>query len=149
MTAYFIRRFLLIIPTFLGITIMVFIVTRFVPGGPIERIIAEAQQMQSMEGGRTSGPSSAEQSQPLSTEQIRGSAAAATAMEAPSLEERRGNSWSLARSQRFSVCALSFDFLRIAGRNRRHQLLCIGMLGISIELLGSFQLHDMTASILA
>jgi ABC-type microcin C transport system permease subunit YejB len=46
MTAYFIRRFLLIIPTFLGITIMVFIVTRFVPGGPIERIIAEAQQMQ-------------------------------------------------------------------------------------------------------
>jgi microcin C transport system permease protein len=70
MTAYFIRRLLLIIPTFLGITIMVFIVTRFVPGGPIERIIAEAQQMQSMEGGRTSGPSSAEQSQPLSEEQI-------------------------------------------------------------------------------
>ena len=70
MTAYFIRRFLLIIPTFLGITIMVFIVTRFVPGGPIERIIAEAQQMQSMEGGRTSGPSSVEQSQPLSEEQI-------------------------------------------------------------------------------
>ena len=71
MTAYFIRRFLLIIPTFLGITIMVFIVTRFVPGGPIERIIAEAQQMQSMEGGRTSsGSSSAEQSQPLSEDQI-------------------------------------------------------------------------------
>ncbi len=46
MTAYFIRRILLIIPTFLGITIMVFIVTRFVPGGPIERIMAEAQQMQ-------------------------------------------------------------------------------------------------------
>jgi microcin C transport system permease protein len=70
MTAYFIRRFLLIIPTFLGITIMVFIVTRFVPGGPIERIIAEAQQMQSMEGGRSSGTSAAEQSQPLSVEQI-------------------------------------------------------------------------------
>jgi len=70
MTAYFIRRFLLIIPTFLGITIMVFIVTRFVPGGPIERIIAEAQQMQSMEGGRSSGTSAAEQSQPLSSDQI-------------------------------------------------------------------------------
>ncbi len=70
MTAYFIRRLFLIIPTFLGITIMVFIVTRFVPGGPIERIIAEAQQMQSMQGGRTSGPSSVEQSQPLSEEQI-------------------------------------------------------------------------------
>jgi len=42
MTQYFIRRFLLIIPTFIGITILVFMVTRFVPGGPIERMIAEA-----------------------------------------------------------------------------------------------------------
>ncbi len=70
MTAYFIRRILLIIPTFLGITIMVFVITRFVPGGPIERIIAQAQQMQAMEGGRNTGPSSTEQSQPLSAEQI-------------------------------------------------------------------------------
>ncbi|MDX2501159.1 MAG: ABC transporter permease, partial [Deltaproteobacteria bacterium] len=38
MTAYFIRRILLIIPTFLGITILVFTITRFVPGGPIERM---------------------------------------------------------------------------------------------------------------
>ncbi len=44
MTAYFIRRILLIIPTFLGITLMVFTITRFVPGGPIERMIAQAQQ---------------------------------------------------------------------------------------------------------
>lgn len=43
MTAYFIRRFLLIIPTFLGITILVFAVTRVVPGGPIERMLTEAQ----------------------------------------------------------------------------------------------------------
>ena len=41
MTAYFIRRTLLIIPTFIGITLMVFTITRFVPGGPIERMIAE------------------------------------------------------------------------------------------------------------
>jgi len=70
MVAYFVRRFLLIIPTFIGITIMVFLVTRFVPGGPIERIIAQAQQMQAMEGGRRSVSSSGEQSQPLSEEQI-------------------------------------------------------------------------------
>jgi len=43
MTAYFIRRFLLIIPTFIGITILVFAVTRMVPGGPIERMLTEAQ----------------------------------------------------------------------------------------------------------
>lgn len=69
MTAYFIRRFLLIIPTFLGITVMVFVITRFVPGGPIERIIAQAQQMGTIQ---SAGPgSSAEQTQPLSEEQIK------------------------------------------------------------------------------
>ena len=70
MTAYFIRRFLLIIPTFIGITIMVFTITRFVPGGPIERMIAQARQMQDMDGGRRVGSSSQDQSQPLSEEQI-------------------------------------------------------------------------------
>lgn len=38
-TSYFIRRFLLIIPTFIGITLLVFAVTRLVPGGPIERMM--------------------------------------------------------------------------------------------------------------
>lgn len=42
MTSYFIRRFLLIIPTFVGITMLVFTVTRLVPGGPIERALNEA-----------------------------------------------------------------------------------------------------------
>lgn len=69
MTAYFIRRLLLVIPTFIGITIMVFTITRFVPGGPIERIIAQAQQMSGVEGGK-GGKSSTEQTQPLSDEQI-------------------------------------------------------------------------------
>lgn len=52
MTQYFIRRLLLIVPTFIGITILVFVVTRFVPGGPIERIISEAQQASSQMGTR-------------------------------------------------------------------------------------------------
>src|SRR5262245_11178947 len=39
MTAYFIRRFLLVVPTFLGITLVVFVITHFVPGGPVERQI--------------------------------------------------------------------------------------------------------------
>ncbi len=67
MTAYFIRRLFLIIPTFFGITIMVFAITRFVPGGPIERIIVQAQQMQNTGGTRTGSES---QRQPLSEEQI-------------------------------------------------------------------------------
>jgi microcin C transport system permease protein len=43
---YLFRRLLLVIPTFIGITLMVFAMTRFVPGGPIERAIAEMQQKQ-------------------------------------------------------------------------------------------------------
>ncbi len=73
MLAYFIRRLILIVPTFIGITIMVFAITRFVPGGPIERIIANARQMQAMHSssGGTSGTGSAPGAgQPLSAEQI-------------------------------------------------------------------------------
>ena len=69
MTAYFIRRLLLVIPTFIGITIMVFTITRFVPGGPIERIISDTRAMQTGHAGSSSlsGPGS---DQPLSREQI-------------------------------------------------------------------------------
>ena len=41
-TSYFIRRLLLIVPTFIGITLLVFAVTRVVPGGPIERMLNQA-----------------------------------------------------------------------------------------------------------
>ncbi|MDA9680165.1 ABC transporter permease [Gammaproteobacteria bacterium] len=44
MRDYFIRRFLLIPPTLLGVTIIVFTITRLVPGGPLERAIMESQQ---------------------------------------------------------------------------------------------------------
>ncbi len=70
MTAYFIRRALLIIPTFLGITVLVFAITRVVPGGPIERMMLQAQQMQGREGGRASGAAGESQRQPLSADQI-------------------------------------------------------------------------------
>lgn len=36
MTGYFIRRFLLIIPTFIGITLVTFLILQVVPGGPLE-----------------------------------------------------------------------------------------------------------------
>ena len=49
MRAYFIRRLLLIPPTLLGVTLLVFTITRFVPGGPMERALQEAQK--ATEGG--------------------------------------------------------------------------------------------------
>ncbi len=51
MSSYFLRRFLLTIPTFIGITLMVFTITRFVPGGPIERMLVEAQLASQEAGG--------------------------------------------------------------------------------------------------
>ncbi|MFT5505657.1 MAG: microcin C transport system permease protein [Gammaproteobacteria bacterium] len=45
MRDYFIRRFLLIIPTLFGILVIVFAITRLVPGGPLERAIMEMQQL--------------------------------------------------------------------------------------------------------
>jgi microcin C transport system permease protein len=43
MRDYFIRRFLLIPPTLLGVTLVVFLITRFAPGGPVEQAIMRAQ----------------------------------------------------------------------------------------------------------
>jgi len=60
MAAYFARRLLLLIPTFLGITMLVFAITRFVPGGPIDRMIMQMQAGGAMggEGGSGAGESS-------------------------------------------------------------------------------------------
>src|SRR5262245_526394 len=55
MTGYFIRRFLLIIPTFLGITLAVFVVMHFVPGGPVERQIMRYKMAAMGEGGAGAG----------------------------------------------------------------------------------------------
>ncbi len=50
MTAYFIRRLLLMIPTFIGITMVAFLITRLVPGGPLEQAIMQLR-MAAAEGG--------------------------------------------------------------------------------------------------
>ncbi len=42
---YFIKRLLLIIPTFIGITILCFVLIQFVPGGPVEQAIMAMKGM--------------------------------------------------------------------------------------------------------
>lgn len=64
--SYFIRRLLLIIPTFLGITFLCFTVIQFVPGGPIEQALLR------MRGGGVGGESAltaSEASAAISAEQ--------------------------------------------------------------------------------
>ncbi len=48
MTAYILKRLLLMIPTLLGILLVTFAVVQFVPGGPVEQMVAQLQ-------GRDSG----------------------------------------------------------------------------------------------
>jgi microcin C transport system permease protein len=45
MRAYFLRRLLLLPPTLIGITLIVFFITRIVPGGPLEQTLMEARML--------------------------------------------------------------------------------------------------------
>ncbi len=65
MLSYILRRIALIVPTFIGITILIFAITRFVPGGPVERMLANMQSMSDTAQTTVAGDSSA-----LSEEQI-------------------------------------------------------------------------------
>ena len=55
MTAYIIRRLLLMIPTLFGIMLVSFVVVQFAPGGPIERIIAQISGSDTSATTRISG----------------------------------------------------------------------------------------------
>ena len=55
MRAYFLRRLLLVIPTFIGITLAVFVIMHFVPGGPVERQILQYRMAIMTEGGVSGG----------------------------------------------------------------------------------------------
>ena len=60
MGAYILRRLLLIIPTLLGIMVLNFALIQFVPGGPIEQVIARMEGggdvFSSFSGGGASSP---------------------------------------------------------------------------------------------
>ena len=51
---YFIRRFLLMIPTFIGITLLCFALIQFVPGGPVEQVIMRMRGIGEGEAGKGS-----------------------------------------------------------------------------------------------
>lgn len=44
MAAYILKRLLLMIPTLLGVMLITFVVTQFVPGGPVESLVHELQK---------------------------------------------------------------------------------------------------------
>ena len=58
MVNYFLRRILLMVPTFLGSTILVFTILQMAPGGPIEQMMLELQMGGSVVGEGGGGASS-------------------------------------------------------------------------------------------
>ena len=61
MRDYFIRRFLLILPTLLGATLVVFFITRITPGGPLEAALQSAASVQMERGMKDAGASLSEE----------------------------------------------------------------------------------------
>ncbi len=56
MLAYIVKRLLLMVPTLLGVLLMTFVVIQFVPGGPVEQMVAQLQGRDSGgEGAAASG----------------------------------------------------------------------------------------------
>ncbi len=61
MRDYFIRRFLLILPTLIGATMVVFFITRVTPGGPMEAALRQAAAQQGDRGMKDAGASLSEE----------------------------------------------------------------------------------------
>ena len=55
MTAYIVRRLLLMIPTLFGILLVSFVVVQFAPGGPVERVLAQLSGSDTGATSRISG----------------------------------------------------------------------------------------------
>ncbi len=60
MTAYLVRRLLLMIPTLFGVLLINFAVVQFAPGGPVEQILAQVRGVGADVAGRISGATGAE-----------------------------------------------------------------------------------------
>ena len=69
MAAYILKRVLLMLPTLFGILLLTFIVTQFVPGGPVEQYIAESRRGQA--AGDTSAYRGGQGVDPKRIEQIK------------------------------------------------------------------------------
>lgn len=50
MAAYILKRLLLMIPTLFGVMLLTFVVTQFVPGGPVEQLIHKNANSRAISG---------------------------------------------------------------------------------------------------
>ncbi|MGB2816876.1 MAG: microcin ABC transporter permease, partial [Burkholderiaceae bacterium] len=70
MFSYVLQRILLMLPTLFGVLLITFVVTQFVPGGPVEQYIAESRRLQGG-GGDASAYRGGQGVDPKKIEQIK------------------------------------------------------------------------------
>ena len=71
MIRYILRRLLLMVPTLLGILLLSFVIVQFVPGGPVEQVVAQLQDVgHAGEAGASRGGGSYRGSQGVDPKQI-------------------------------------------------------------------------------
>ncbi|MGZ8254388.1 MAG: microcin C ABC transporter permease YejB [Burkholderiaceae bacterium] len=70
MFSYVLKRLLLMLPTLFGVLLITFVVTQFVPGGPVEQYIAESRRLQGG-GGEASAYRGGQGVDPKKLEQIK------------------------------------------------------------------------------
>jgi microcin C transport system permease protein len=58
MIAYILKRILLMVPTLLGVMVVTFAITQFVPGGPVEKMIGEIEGVRGGGGGEVANSTS-------------------------------------------------------------------------------------------
>ena len=144
MIAYIIRRLLLMIPTLFGIMLLNFIVLQFLPGGPVEQVIAQLTGTAVEATSRVSGSGGAE----TSREQQAGNQSTATAVTSkyrgaqgldPELIKELEQQFGLDKPahERFVLLIwnyLQFDFGESFFRDRSVISLVIEKLPVSISL---------------
>ena len=101
MTAYILRRLLLIVPTMIGIMLVTFVVVQFAPGGPVERLIAQ------LTGTDVSATASSAAAAAISASASRRAARPATSPRRPNIAARKASTLNSSRALRSSSASTS------------------------------------------
>ena len=101
--AYLIRRMILVIPTFIGITVVCFALTRFLPGGPVEMRL---MRMKGLAAQGAAGASTAAQGRSQVTEEYRKQLEAQFGFDKPVLRQY----WDWLAVNRMGMDIPSYDY---------------------------------------
>ena len=104
--SYLIRRLLLVIPTFIGITIVCFSLTRFLPGGPVEMRLMRMKGLAAQGGGGGEAAASAMSGRNQVTEEYKKQLEAQFGFDKPIYRQY----WDWLVVNKMGMCLPSYDY---------------------------------------